>query len=407
MANDEDPSSCRINVQGVVPTTQIPVSAPVRIHSLDNLRATAMLLGVYLHTALAYSDPAQAVWLATDIHANAAIDASVWFLHLFRMALFFLLSGYLAKWMIARKGAKYFFWNRMLRIALPFVVFYPFLLAGMTLAIVFAISYLDDPRGLMKLIADAVRSNEGPKEKQPLSTMHLWFLYYLLAFSGLAGLISRTNWLDWLQLRWRKEVWLVSPLALVPGAWLAGSPLPAPESFIPQIWPFLFYGLFFFAGWSLYLRESKLYAWTPYAWHMAIGSMLLFIPYYCWMPVLDLSAIAKPRAESWDWVSFIEAILTAYLSASLTMTSLLLAHRYWNKKSAILRFLSDASYWVYLIHLPIVVFLQTLLIPWNWPTVIKLVVVLFVTMFACITSYLVFVRYTPIGWMLHGKRSFP
>ena len=98
-----------------------PVSATRGMHSqriyyLDNLRAMAMLLGVFLHSALAYAQPAQSVWLATDSNASVPLDASIWFIHLFRMGLFFLLSGYFAKLVIERKtshsGAAYTIFNR-------------------------------------------------------------------------------------------------------------------------------------------------------------------------------------------------------------------------------------------------------------------------------------------------------
>jgi hypothetical protein len=36
-----------------------------------------------------------------------------------------------------------------------------------------------------------------------------------------------------------------------------------------------------------------------------------------------------------------------------------------------------------------------------------LCVVLIGTIVPCLATYVVFVRYTPIGWMLHGKRTFP
>ncbi len=62
---------------------------PERIHYLDNLRALAMLLGVYLHAAFAYAHPAQTIWLATDVKSSRWIDASIWLIHLFRMSLFF------------------------------------------------------------------------------------------------------------------------------------------------------------------------------------------------------------------------------------------------------------------------------------------------------------------------------
>src|SRR6516225_1545702 len=87
-----------------------------RIHYLDNLRALAMLLGVFLHCALAYAYPTQIVWLATDPQSSVLVDASFSFIHLFRMGLFFLISGYFAKLLITRKGLKSFVWNRTVRI---------------------------------------------------------------------------------------------------------------------------------------------------------------------------------------------------------------------------------------------------------------------------------------------------
>jgi glucan biosynthesis protein C len=63
-----------------------------RIHYLDNLRALAMLLGVFLHGALAYANPTQIVWLVTDPQSSVLLDATFNFIHLFRMALFFLIS---------------------------------------------------------------------------------------------------------------------------------------------------------------------------------------------------------------------------------------------------------------------------------------------------------------------------
>jgi hypothetical protein len=39
--------------------------------------------------------------------------------------------------------------------------------------------------------------------------------------------------------------------------------------------------------------------------------------------------------------------------------------------------------------------------------VVKLLITLSGTSLFCFATYLVFVRYTPIGWMLNGKRAFP
>ena len=378
-----------------------------RIHYLDNLRALAMLLGVFLHSALAYALPAQSVWLATDTKASIAVDISIWFIHLFRMGLFFFLSGYFAKLVIERKGLRHFLWNRCLRIVAPFVLFYPFLLAAMGVVIVFSLSYLVEPRGLMGLIAAVAKGGSEGQKQPPPGTMHLWFLYYLTAFSAIGALLSNVTWLR-LDMLFRRPLMLIlCPLILIPGALAGGTPLPAPETFIPQWWPFAFYGLFYVAGWQLFGREQLFETWRPYAWHVAAACILLFVPYYLLMPVLDLKAIVAGAPQQSFWIRFVEASLTAYLSVLLTIASLLLGQRYFASKSPFLGFVADSSYWVYLLHLPIVIFLQTLLVPLALPWWLKFMAVLFGTLIPCMATYVVFVRYTQVGWLLHGKRNFP
>ena len=382
-----------------------PLIGSQRIHYLDNLRALAMLLGIFLHSALAYALPAQNIWLATDKHASVAVDASIWFIHLFRMGLFFLLSGYFAKLVIERKGMKHFLKGRCLRVVAPFVLFYPFLLAAMTVVIIFAISYLQEPRGLMGLIAEAAKNRVG--KSKPPGAMHLWFLYYLMLFTILGALLCKLTWLKPIAVLRYPFFLLLSPLLLAPAAFAAGSPLPAPESFIPAWWPFAFYGLFYYAGWQLFGRESTLDKLQPYVWLVVAFSIAFYLPYYWLMPTLDLSVLNEQAAPLNLWVRIAEAVLTAYLSVSITLAALLLGQRYLTRQSGFLSFVADSSYWAYLVHLPMVLFLQTLLAPFDQPVWLKLSVVILATLFACTTTYLVFVRYTPVGWLLHGKRSFP
>lgn len=380
---------------------------PSRIHYLDNLRAWAMLLGVYLHGAFAYAQNSQAVWLATDPYASVTVDASIWFIHLFRMSLFFWLSGYFGKLVYERKGTASFVRERCIRLAVPFVLLYPILLGAMGVVIVFALSYLKSPSGLMGLIASAIKDNQPDDQEQPWSTMHLWFIYYLLFFSLLAPWVSRWRFLnfDWF---FQRRYWaFLFPLALIPGAAMAGSPLPAPESFVPQLWPFAFYGLFFALGWQTRGREEYLRSLQAYIWPFTLVSAALFALYYALMPELNLDVIVKGTTNtSWQRSSVMN-VLTAFLSPSLTLLALLWGQRYLDWHSPRMRLLADSSYWIYLIHLPMVLFLQTLLVPLDWPVAFKLLAVLLATMLFSMASYLVFVRYTPLGWILHGKRAFP
>jgi peptidoglycan/LPS O-acetylase OafA/YrhL len=381
-----------------------------RIHYLDNLRAIAMLLGVYLHGALAYAEPSRSVWIATNPAGSAAIDASIWWIHLFRMSLFFLLSGYFSKLIIQRKGLRPFLWNRGVRIGLPFILFWPFLMVAMAIVFAFAFSYIKEPLGLMGVIVAASQNPETANSSTPYTTMHLWFLYYLLMFSLIAAVASRWTWLKFDWLFQRKRLLALTPLALVPGVMGGGLPVAAPESFVPTWWPFLYYGLFYWAGWQLFGRELLLDHMQPWCWMLVLASTILFGFHYCLLPVLDIASV-RQATESGGTLrltpSLVESVLASYLSALLTVSALLLGQRFLARSNGCLKFSADSSYWVYLIHLPIILFLQTLLIPVALPALVKLVLVTLVTWLFCIATYVVFVRYTPIGWMLHGKRSFP
>ena len=91
----------------------------------------------------------------------------------------------------------------------------------------------------------------------------------------------------------------------------------------------------------------------------------------------------------------------------MTLLALLTGQAYLPRRSPVLRLVSDASYWIYLLHLPVVYFLQTILAETSLVLVVKLLITLSGTFVFCFATYLVFVRYTPIGWMLNGKRAFP
>lgn len=186
-----------------------------------------------------------------------------------------------------------------------------------------------------------------------------------------------------------------------------GLPIAAPESFIPTWWPFAFYGMFYWAGWQLFGREKVLDRLQPWCWQFVLASFVLFIPHYYLLPKLDIALIQQATEARPPTPKLLEAVLASYLSVLLTLSALLVGQKFLARSNAWLKFCSDSSYWVYLIHLPIILFLQTLLIPVAIPVLAKLVFVVVATWLFCMATYVVFVRYTPIGWMLNGKRTFP
>lgn len=81
-----------------------------------------------------------------------------------------------------------------------------------------------------------------------------------------------------------------------------------------------------------------------------------------------------------------------------------LAMRYLSKPNPRIRYVSDASYWIYIIHLPVVMALQTAVAQVGLPWFVKYPLILLVAYPLTLVSYRYLVRYTFIGRLLNGRR---
>ena len=90
-----------------------------RRHDLDALRASAMLLGIVYHAALAFA--AGFPWLVQDISRNQGLYLFQAASHGFRMPLFFLISGFFTAMLWRKHGLRALLANRFRRILLPWL----------------------------------------------------------------------------------------------------------------------------------------------------------------------------------------------------------------------------------------------------------------------------------------------
>ena len=90
-----------------------------RRHDFDALRAFAMLLGIALHAGLAF---APIPWLAMNDATSPAIGLFIEVLHVFRLPIFFLMSGFFSAMLLSRRGIAGFLTQRSKRIALPLLL---------------------------------------------------------------------------------------------------------------------------------------------------------------------------------------------------------------------------------------------------------------------------------------------
>jgi peptidoglycan/LPS O-acetylase OafA/YrhL len=69
-----------------------------------------------------------------------------------------------------------------------------------------------------------------------------------------------------------------------------------------------------------------------------------------------------------------------------------------------MRLVADSSYWVYIIHLPVLFWIQFHLLDSDWNIWVQFLVSSFGTLAIGFASYLLLVRWTPIGWLLNGRK---
>lgn len=79
--------------------------------------------------------------------------------------------------------------------------------------------------------------------------------------------------------------------------------------------------------------------------------------------------------------------------------ALLNRHRPW------VRYMSDSSYWLYLVHLPLIIAGQVLLKNVDLPAMLKLTVLIVLATVVLLVSYQFLVRHTWIGQLLNGTRA--
>ena len=70
-----------------------------------------------------------------------------------------------------------------------------------------------------------------------------------------------------------------------------------------------------------------------------------------------------------------------------------------------MRYLAESSFWVYIIHVPIIALMQALLLPLAWPVAVKFLLVAAVAIALSLLSYEYIVRRSLVGEIINGARK--
>lgn len=386
--------------------------APQRLHALDAVRAGALLLGVAFHATLSFL-PGPQFWVVRDVPSDA-LGNFFFVAHIFRMAAFFLIAGYFGRMLLHRRGTAGFIRNRLVRITLPLLVFWPLLFAGIVACFIWGAS--------VTATASGTPMPSGPPPALTAATFpltHLWFLYVLtlfyaaaLAIRGVVTLIDRGGWLrEGLIDRAMRAITatpaaapiLAAPLALVfatQAVWFARGGIPTPDTgFVPNLTAVIGFGTAFGFGWLLQ-RQPVLLGSIRRLWAINLA-VAVGLTAGCLALLGDSNGYA-PFAAGGTRTALAACYAVATWSWTLGLTGAAL--RFLTRERPAIRYVADASYWIYLLHLPVVMALQVWVFALPLPALVKWAVVVGGAFLILIASYHLLVRHSWVGRWLNGRK---
>lgn len=377
-----------------------------RIHSLDSLRAIMMILGLVLHSALTYNVTYHGdAWSLKDPETTHIFsDFLVLLIHSFRMPIFFLVAGFFGAMLFYERQPIRMIKNRVSRIIVPFIVFLFLLWPITTFAFNFTNAVFSHQQNPFEIALEPLTSISF---YIPETTSHLWFLYYLSLITAttiILGILLKnrqeftkkvTKAFDWLIQRPLARIIFFSGLIFLILTTLRTSMVQTSVSLIPDLNTFIYFFVFYLIGWILFKSKHHLDTLTRFDWFCTILAIVLATIQGLTIQIYDL----EPNGNSVILILFSSVIASLFLFG---ITGLFI--RYGSKRSVRMRYISDSSYWVYLIHLPLTAIIPSFIWSLPLPTVGKFLIVLSTTTIICFLSYHYFVRNTFIGKFLNGQK---
>ena len=361
-----------------------------------------MLLGLVLHSAVSYLvTPLAPAWPYKDPSTSIGFDVLVFFIHLFRMPVFFVAAGFFAALLYQRDGAAGFMRNRVRRVFVPLVIFWAVMMPLTGYGFVFTARQIGGPMP-WEYMTDA------PWWRQPILG-HLWFLHYLLLFYATALLViplgGRAPAAVWRHVdqtfRAIATSWwgplaagLITALTLIP---MTAPGLDTEAALVPPARVLVAYAVFFSFGWLLF-RQRDLVEQVGRRWVLLLAAGFSVAMAYA---VVVLQVARFDNLRIWHMTGITLAGLATWL---LIFGMIGLFVQRLSAPRPLVRYLSDASYWMYLTHLAPAAWLPGVFSHLAAPAVVKFSLVFGLTTAITVVSYHYVVRPTAIGELLNGRR---
>jgi len=363
-----------------------------RLHSLDFLRAFALLMGVLLHVLMLFLEPFDG--------SEPRLSASIIFIwiHTWRMPLFMLLAGFFTALSLSKRDTGNYALNRLIRLGVPLLLLWS------------VIPAIDEGTSELFKIPELI-SYIFYDIPFTLRLDHLWFLYYLLFFYGVLLLIKTTAppifslvidfelSLSRVLCLWMPILILLSPLNKPIGGIFGEIPITFGEINLGSM---LFMASFFIIGMQAYKSSQflenlqELRFWLP--------SLIVFS-----LVPIGLLAWGGVKDEPFAFAGLLELWIVNSLSGSAALLLVLsimgLAMNKISSTGHVLRWLVRLSYPIYVFHLMFVVSVSGTLMFFGINDWIVVLLGFASGILFPVIIYYAIISWTPLDWVFNGYKN--
>ena len=332
-----------------------------------------------------------------DPQTHVGFDVVAIFLYGFAMPAFFVTAGFSTALIHRRKGLRGLIRNRFLRILVPLIAAYLVISPLTRGAYRFAKHTVSS--GSLQGGFDELMLGEWIRWGRPY---HLWFLVSLLIFSALAVLLR------WLVLNWSVSERMRTASRLL-FAGRAGPVVLTLAVALTMVPAYVFYGAdagtlpmqltlfsFFVFGWLLFLNREQLPSYAQHPWRPVIVALAIF-PLAVWSTRARVATDDPMLA-----IGLLAGVSNSILATFMTIGVLGIFQQRFSGPSVLGRYVSDASYWLYLVHYPLLIAMAGVLTLAPFPAAIKYLLTVAAVVPIVLLTYHFGVRSTRFGRLLTG-----
>ena len=366
-----------------------------RKYFIDWLRIGLIISVFFFHVGMIFR-PEQ--WHVNSAESYPFLDPIMWWLHLWRMPLLFLVSGVGTYYAIGHRTSWQYVKERFRRLYIPFTFGFFTLVPLMVY-----VERIENYGSFLDYLPHMF--DGGPYPVGNISWHHLWFILYLFIISLLiAPVLNYTRSGHYNMVRGRLIViisrkmglnWLIPIIIL--SQLILRQYFPNSTHALYNDWAyFTYYLLFFVSGFMLFTSDKIINALAKdrrlYLYQTIVFTILLF-------------ALPSIFGESSIVQDYSRGITEMVISLSCGLTAIGYFREYFNKDHKLRKVLNEAIYPFYLLHQPALIFVGYVVLQWDITYGMQAVLITALSLVFILSSYFIIKKFNFLRVVFGMKRK--